>query len=137
METENPLNRVWGRGGVEVNTRDREEVQITDKYRGHSQQFPSRCVTAGSERETSHCRQTCSFTSVCVDRDGILIRILMTHPFAGIQLSVCVTEQESCGGLARALNSHLDLQLSTKSQILLSQEILRVITAAIIHCNIC
>ena len=55
------------RKNIDVNTWDCEEVWITDRYRGHTQWFPSRLVTAGSKGEASYCRQTCSFTSVCVD----------------------------------------------------------------------
>lgn len=92
---------------MDVNTSDGEWVSITDKHGGRSQQFPSRHVTAGRGRGTSHCRQSCSFTSVCVDRDSVLIRILMTHWLDGIQRSESRSE--------RAVTARAVLSIHTKT----------------------
>lgn len=55
-----------------------------------------------SIRGASYCRQTCSFTSVCVGGDGVLIRILMTwRCLASIQRPACHRAAGVC-----ALNSH-------------------------------
>lgn len=63
-------------------------------------------------------RQTCSFTSVCVDWDGVLIRILMTHRLACIQWSVCHrAARAAAAGAVLSIHSRISTYgISTKGK---------------------
>lgn len=78
-----------------------EKLEVDTWSSGSSSAIPlHKLLTAGCERGMPHCRQTCSFTSVRVGWDSVLIRILMNPN---------VTEQESHSSSGCALNSHSDL----------------------------
>lgn len=111
----------------------RKNLRQIPEVEGSSSATPlHKLLSAGCERGMPHCRQTCSFTSVCVGWGSILSRILMTHQLARIQRSVChwAGEPQQLGLCSQFTLTH---QNRCKGEISLSVEIAPVNTTAKKH----